>query len=124
MPRTTVRAAALISSAAAVTLISGCGLLGQSWDVRMEVTGPGSAAVGTKFAGEPDIGTGGRGPADAALPFVESRNVGFGFNDLAVENGAPGTTCRVFVDDQLRSEATVDAAGTAWCEANNQDDPS
>ncbi|MFP5071633.1 hypothetical protein ACLFMI_18470 [Pseudonocardia nantongensis] len=79
MPRTTVRAAALISSAAAVTLISGCGLLGQSRDVRMEVTGPGSAAVGTKFAGEPDIGS---------------------------------------------EEDTVDAAGRAWCDANNQDDPS
>ena len=81
MPRTTVHAAALISSAAAVTPIGGCGLLGQSRDVRM--------------------------------------------NDLVVEDAAPGATCRILVDDdQLRSEDTVDAAGRAWCDANNQDDPS
>ena len=47
MPRTTVRAAALISSAAAVTPISGCGLLGQGWDVRMNDLAVENAAPGT-----------------------------------------------------------------------------
>ena len=121
MQRTTLRAVALSTSAAAAILVSGCGLLGQSWDVRMEVTGPGTASVGTKFAGEPDLAADGKGFAEVTLPFAESVNVGFGFNDLGVRDAAPGTTCRIFVDDRLRSEETVDAAGRAVCDANNQE---
>lgn len=121
MQRTIVRAGALITSAAAAVLLGGCGLLGQSWDVRMEVTGPGTASVGTKFAGEPDLAADGKGFSDVTLPFAESVNVGFGFNDLGVRDAAPGTACRIFVDDELRAEETVDAAGVAVCHVNNQE---
>ncbi|WP_156819719.1 hypothetical protein [Pseudonocardia sp. HH130630-07] len=119
--RTITRTGALAAAVAALGLVGGCGLLGESWDVRMEVTGPGTAQVGTKFAGEPDLSADGQGRQSATLPFSESRNVGFGFNDLAVEDAAPGTVCRIFVNDELRSEHPVDQAGSAWCDANNQE---
>jgi hypothetical protein len=99
-----------------VPLLAGCGLFGDSWDVRIEVAGPGPASVGTKFAGDPDPVT-----VPATLPISVSRNVGFGFNVVAIEDAEPGTVCRVFVDDVLRAEKTVDASGRATCQANNQD---
>lgn len=101
---------------AAVPLLSGCGLLGGSWDVRMEVVGAGDATVTTKFAGEPDVGT----TIETTLPFDSTRNVGFGFNRIDVAGAAPGTVCRTVVDGQVREEEPVDATGFASCEANNQ----
>jgi hypothetical protein len=97
-------------------VLTGCGLLGGSWDVRMEVQGSGTAAVTTKFAGEPDAGT----TTAATLPFSTARNVGFGFNRIDVHGAAPGTACRVLVDGAVREEHAVDAAGNASCTANNQ----
>jgi hypothetical protein len=97
-------------------VLTGCGLLGGSWDVRMEVQGGGTAAVTTKFAGEPDAGT----TTEATLPFGTARNVGFGFNRIDVRGAAPGTVCRVLVDGAVREEHAVDAGGNASCAANNQ----
>jgi hypothetical protein len=97
-------------------VLAGCGLLGGSWDVRMEVRGSGTATVTTKFAGEPDAGT----TAEANLPFSAARNVGFGFSRIDVQGAGPGTVCRVLVDGAVREEHAVDAAGNASCTANNQ----
>jgi hypothetical protein len=99
-----------------VPALTGCGLLGGSWDVQLEVQGSGTATVTTKFAGEPDAGT----TTSATLPFSTSRNVGFGFNRIDVQGGAPGTVCRVLVDGAMREEHPVDGAGAASCMANNQ----
>jgi hypothetical protein len=99
----------------AVPALAGCGLLGGSWDVRIEVQGAGRAEVAAKFAGDPDAGLVG-----TALPFSASRNVGFGFNSVEVRDAAPGTVCRVLVDGVVREEHAVDASGGALCSANNQ----
>jgi hypothetical protein len=101
---------------APLLLLAGCGLLGRSWDVRMEVQGAGAATVTTKFAGEPDAGT----RTTTTLPYASGRNVGFGFNRIDVADAAPGTLCRVLVDGQVREEHPVDATGAATCMANNQ----
>jgi hypothetical protein len=111
-----MRALRLLLFALLFPVLAGCGLFGGSWDVRMEVQGSGTAAVTTKFAGEPDAGT----TTETALPFSTARNVGFGFNRIDVQGAAPGTVCRVLVDDAVHEEHAVDAAGNASCMANNQ----
>lgn len=116
------RMVAAVTVVVAASLVGGCGLLGQSWDVQMEVQGPGQATVGTKFAGEPDLERDPGAFAVATLPVEESRNVGFGFNDLEVRDAAPGTRCRILVDGEPVDEQLVDAGGTARCHANNQED--
>jgi hypothetical protein len=111
------RAALLLPLLPLLLLPTGCGLAGGSWDVRMEIAGPGTATVTTKFAGEPDAGTTAQG---ATLPFTAARNVGFGWNRIDVHDGAPGTVCRTSVDGVVREEHPVDATGFASCTANNQ----
>jgi hypothetical protein len=111
-----MRARLTLLLALLLPLLTGCGLFGGSWDVRMEVLGNGTAAVTTKFAGEPDAGT----TTETTLPFSAARNVGFGFNRVDVRGAAPSTVCRVLVDGVVREEQAVDAAGNASCMANNQ----
>lgn len=105
----------LLPLTVALPLLGGCGLVGGSWDVRIEVQGSGWAQVAAKFAGDPDAV-----PTDTALPFGVTRNVGFGFNQVDVKGAAPGTVCRVLVDGAVREEHPVDATGSASCMANNQ----
>lgn len=112
-----MRTRAALVLPALLLLTTGCGLFGGSWDVRMEIVGPGTATVTTKFAGEPDAGT---TTEAVTLPFSSDRNVGFGFNRIDVRGAAPGTVCRVLVDGTVREEQPVDAAGFASCTANNQ----
>ncbi|MFB9905773.1 hypothetical protein [Allokutzneria oryzae] len=108
----------LALSAVSASSLSGCGLFGRSWDVRFEVRGPGEATVKSRFAGDNDkVET----ASNTTLPWTKSRSVGFGFNDLWVEGGKPGTVCKVFVDDKLVGEKKVDDKGNATCRANNQD---
>jgi hypothetical protein len=97
------------------TSLGGCGLIGSSWDVRMEVHGEGAATVTAAFAGEEGE------LKNVTLPFEASRNVGFGFNTLFVDKARPGTVCKVFVDDVLRQENTADESGKVECSANNQE---
>ena len=80
-----MRARLTLLLALLLPLLTGCGLFGGSWDVRMEVLGNGTAAVTTKFAGEPDAGT----TTETTLPFSAARNVGFGFNRVDVRGAAP-----------------------------------
>lgn len=106
--------------ASALTLtalsLSGCGLFGGSWDVRMEVLGEGTALVRAEFPGE-------RVEAMArSLPFSESRNVGFGFNTLDVQSAPPGTVCRLLVDEKVVAEDPVDADGRCGAGTHNNDD--
>jgi hypothetical protein len=97
-------------------MLSACGV-GKSWEVRMEVAGPREATVQSSFAG----GEKNPRPASRQLPWQDKQSVGFGFNDLSVTGAAAGTVCRIFVDDGLRDERVVDAAGSATCHANNQE---
>ncbi|MCS7478664.1 hypothetical protein ACFFQW_13435 [Umezawaea endophytica] len=112
MTRLALLAPVLVLTACSLT---GCGLIGSSWDVRVEVHGEGTADVNAEFAGED------AGPKAVTLPFEESRNVGFGFNYVFVDKAPPGTVCKIFVDDVLREEKTVDENGKTRCYANNQD---
>ncbi|MFI9163574.1 MmpS family transport accessory protein [Kitasatospora aureofaciens] len=96
---------------AAVSL-TGCGVFGHSWDVKLEVTGPGSADVGYSFSGD----TSGKTVLNQKLPWNKAQNVGFGFNDLAVKNAKPGTVCRIHVDGELKVEQNKpNAEGTLSC---------
>ncbi|MFD9084155.1 hypothetical protein ACFQ7B_20590 [Streptomyces erythrochromogenes] len=103
----------------AATTLTGCGLFGQSWDVKLEVTGTGQAEVGYSFSGE----TAQTKSTNESLPWTVSQNVGFGFNGLAVRHAPPGTACRVYVDGKLReSQDKPDAEGTLSCSVNLQED--
>ncbi|PRY41295.1 hypothetical protein [Umezawaea tangerina] len=102
--------------ALSATSLTGCGLFGKSWDVRVEVRGEGTAKVVVQFAGETDAV-----PKSTPLPFETARNVGFGFNTVSVSDAGPGTVCRILVDGELRQESKVDDQGKAACNANNQD---
>ncbi|AOS62098.1 hypothetical protein [Actinoalloteichus hymeniacidonis] len=110
---TTAKVAGLF---AAGSVLTGCGLFGESYDVRMEVEGSGSAVVTSKFAG----GKSSTGERD--LPWTESESVGFGFNDLWLVDAEPGAICRILVDDRVLDEQTADEDGNAECYVNNQDD--
>ncbi|MFE7184526.1 hypothetical protein [Streptomyces erythrochromogenes] len=103
----------------AATTLTGCGLFGQSWDVKLEVTGTGQAEVGYSFSGE----TGQTKAANESLPWTISQNVGFGFNGLAVRHAPPGTACRIYVDGKLReNQDKPDAEGTLSCSVNLQEE--
>ncbi|MEV6682561.1 hypothetical protein AB0N09_37720 [Streptomyces erythrochromogenes] len=103
----------------AATTLTGCGLFGQSWDVKFEVTGTGQAEVGYSFSGE----TGQTKATSESLPWTVSQNVGFGFNGVAVLHAPPGTACRVYVDGKVReSQDKPDAEGTLSCSVNLQDE--
>ncbi|OZM71115.1 hypothetical protein CFN78_21870 [Amycolatopsis antarctica] len=115
--RTAVLAATVTAATAS---LSGCGLFGSSWDVRMEVQGPGQATVSSRFAG--DDGSVAPPSAMERLPWQRTANVGFGFNDLDVTGAAPGTVCRIIVDGETYHEQNVDGEGNASCRANLQND--
>ncbi|WP_042390611.1 MmpS family transport accessory protein [Streptacidiphilus melanogenes] len=104
------------ASALAAVLIAGCGLFGKSWDVKMEVTGPGTTDVSYSFSGETDPKT----AAQQRLPWTRAQNVGFGFNDLGVKGAAPGTICRIYVDGKLKDQQKPDARGNLTCSVNVQ----
>ncbi|GAA4508128.1 hypothetical protein GCM10023191_067490 [Actinoallomurus oryzae] len=89
----------------------------QAYQVRMEVTGPGSAQISYGFSG-----------SDASMPrrekltWIKRADAGFGFNRLSVSAGDPGTTCRIVVDDEERDRKTVGADGKAECYVSVQND--
>ncbi|MGA5817751.1 hypothetical protein ACPC54_07825 [Kitasatospora sp. NPDC094028] len=102
---------------AAVSL-TGCGVFGRSWDVKLEVTGPGSTDVGYSFSGD----TNGKTALNQKLPWNKAQNVGFGFNDLGVKNAKPGTVCRIYVDGKLKDEQNKpNAEGTLSCSIHLKD---
>ncbi|MDF3293256.1 MmpS family transport accessory protein [Streptomyces silvisoli] len=106
------------SLAAAAVSLTGCGVFGHSWDVKMEVTGPGSADVGYSFSGDNSPRTTFAGK----LPWNKAQNVGFGFNNLAVTSAQPGTVCRIYVDGKLKDEQKKpDAKGTLSCSVHLKD---
>ncbi|WP_399082225.1 MmpS family transport accessory protein [Streptomyces sp. BBFR2] len=110
-----------VAGAVAVTVLSlsAGGLFGGSWDVRMEVTGPGTADVVYSFSGDSQ----GTELTGRNLPWSKAQNVGFGFNDLGVKNATPGTGCRIYVDGELKDERTKpDAKGLLTCSVNLQQD--
>ncbi|WP_160314869.1 MmpS family transport accessory protein [Streptomyces sp. SAI-097] len=102
----------------AVLPLTGCGVFGDSWDVKMEVTGDRNADVTYSFSGDND----GKTESDKKLPWSKTQNVGFGFNDIAVADATPGTTCRIYVDGELEDEQHgPDAEGHVSCSVNLQD---
>ncbi|MET9558338.1 MmpS family transport accessory protein [Streptomyces sp. NPDC006645] len=102
----------------AVASITGCGVFRQSWDVKLEVTGDGETDVGYAFPGDND----GQTDADRKLPWNKTRNVGFGFSEVAVTDAGPDTACRIFVDGELKDEQRQpDADGLVSCSVNLQD---
>ncbi|RDD83924.1 MmpS family transport accessory protein [Streptomyces parvulus] len=112
----------LLVTAAALSLtvlpLSGCGMFGASWDVKLEVLGDGGADIGYAFSGD----NGGKTERGEALPWSKTQNVGFGFNDVGVADAAPGTSCRIYVDGKLRDEQRgPDADGRLSCSVNLQD---
>jgi hypothetical protein len=109
-----------VTAVAASASLTGCGLFGSSWDIRMEVQGTGSATIAPRYAGDGDNLTG--KPKLEQLPWSSSTNVGFGFNRLDVTGAAPGTTCKITADGKTIEEKPVDAQGNATCQANLQDD--
>ena len=88
------------SLAVAAVSLTGCGAFGHSWDVKLEVSGPGSADVVYSFSGDNK----GKTTFAQRLPWSKAQNVGFGFDELSVNNPKPGTTCRIYVDDKLKDE--------------------
>ncbi|WP_327380690.1 hypothetical protein [Streptomyces sp. NBC_01207] len=120
LPRA-ARPALLVSGATllAATTLTGCGLFGQSWDVKLEVTGTGQAEVGYNFSGETDQTK----TTSESLPWTVSQNVGFGFNGVAVRHAQPGTACRIYVDGKLReSQDKPDSQGVVSCSVNLQEE--
>ncbi|MEV7170450.1 MmpS family transport accessory protein [Streptomyces sp. NPDC093224] len=110
---------AIAATLLAATSLTGCGLFGKNWDVKMEVTGSGQADIAYNFSGKNKQTK----VSGAELPWQVSQNVGFGFNDLAVLNAPPGTTCRIYVNGKLEeSSDQPDAEGTVTCNANLQDE--
>ncbi|WP_329388126.1 MmpS family transport accessory protein [Streptomyces sp. NBC_01716] len=110
----------LTAGALSLTVVSvtGCGMFGQSWDVKLEVTGDGSADVGYAFPGDND----GQTDADRKLPWNKAQNVGFGFSEVAVADAGPGTACRIYVNGKLKDEQRKpDAKGLVSCSVNLQD---
>ncbi|ANP52364.1 hypothetical protein J2Z21_008273 [Streptomyces griseochromogenes] len=108
----------LAAGAAAVSAVSmtGCGLFGKSWDVKMEVTGPAAADISYSFAGDNDDTVSGR-----SLPWTHAQNVGFGFNQVGVAHAPAGTVCRIYVDGKLKVEQKKpDPHGTVSCFVNLQ----
>ncbi|OIJ89432.1 hypothetical protein BIV25_33785 [Streptomyces sp. MUSC 14] len=109
---------ALLAGASAVAVLSltGCGLFGDSWDVKLEVTGTGSVNVDYNFSGEtqPKHDTG------KQLPWTRTQNVGYGFNSVSVTDAAPGTVCRIYVDGKLKDEKKPDAKGKLSCNVSVQ----
>ncbi|KUN07188.1 hypothetical protein AQI95_11630 [Streptomyces yokosukanensis] len=98
--------------AAAAVSLTGCGLMGPSYDVKMEVAGPGSADVVYSFSGD----NSGKIAHVQKLPWSVAQNVGFGFNQVGVKNPDPGTTCRIYVDGKLKEEEKKpDAKGYLSC---------
>ncbi|APU13290.1 MULTISPECIES: hypothetical protein [Actinoalloteichus] len=98
-------------------LLAGCGLVGATYDVQMEVQGSGTAMIGHGFAGGEDPTL-----TEQDLPWSMAESVGFGFNDLRVSDAEPGTVCRILVDDEVIDEQTAGEDGSIDCFANNQDD--
>ncbi|MFJ3723882.1 hypothetical protein ACIPYQ_15075 [Streptomyces sp. NPDC090045] len=102
----------------AATTLTGCGLFGENWDVKFEVTGTGQAEIGYSFSGGNDQTKATR----ESLPWTVSQNVGFGFNNVTVLHAPPGTACRVYVDGALReSQDASDSEGTVSCFVNLQE---
>ncbi|MFI9809529.1 MmpS family transport accessory protein [Streptomyces sp. NPDC052301] len=109
----------LAAGAAAMAAVSltGCGLFGKSWDVKLEVTGPGVADISYSFAGDNDETVSARN-----LPWSRAQNVGFGFNQIGVVHAPDGTKCRIYVDGQLKiEEKKPDSHGTVSCFVNLQE---
>ncbi|MFE0689650.1 hypothetical protein H7827_22450 [Streptomyces sp. JH002] len=105
------------ASALSLTAVTGCGVFTGSWDVTLEVTGEGSGDVSYAFSGDSD----GTSESGVMLPWSRSQNVGYGFNDVAVTDAAPGTVCRIYVDGKLKDEQREpDAEGTVGCFVNLQ----
>lgn len=120
LPRRVARRTLLASTATLLTAttMTGCGLFGENWDVRMEVTGTGQADITYEFSGQTNQT---KAPGEA-LPWQVSQNVGFGFNGVAVLNAPPGTACRIYVDGKLReSSDQPDAKGAVSCTVNLQE---
>ncbi|MFB6823162.1 hypothetical protein ACFCXA_16435 [Streptomyces virginiae] len=102
----------------AATTLTGCGLFGESWDMKMEVTGTGQADIAYSFSGKNNRT---KAPGEA-LPWQVSQNVGFGFNGVEVVHAPPGTACRIYVDGKLReSSDRPDADGAVSCTVNLQE---
>ncbi|GAA2260785.1 MULTISPECIES: hypothetical protein [Kitasatospora] len=99
------------ASVMAAVSLTGCGLFGKSWDVKMEVTGPGTTDVSYSFSGETNAKT----AAQQRLPWTRTQNVGFGFNGLGVKGAAPGTVCSIYVDGKLKDQQKPDAKGNLSC---------
>ncbi|MGW2650444.1 MmpS family transport accessory protein [Streptomyces sp. NPDC001393] len=100
------------SLAAAAVSLTGCGALGPSYDVKMEVAGPGGANVVYSFSGDNN----GKTASVQKLPWTRAQNVGFGFNRVSVSDPEPGTSCRIYVDDKLKDEEKKpDAKGYLSC---------
>ncbi|RMB80196.1 MmpS family transport accessory protein [Streptomyces shenzhenensis] len=107
----------LTASALSLTAVTGCGVFGGSWDVKLEVIGEGSGNISYAFSGDND----GKSENGVKLPWSKSQNVGYGFNDVAVTDAAPGTVCRIYVDGKLKDEQRKpDAKGTVGCFVNLQ----
>ncbi|MFF0628758.1 MmpS family transport accessory protein [Streptomyces sp. NPDC004296] len=104
------------ASAVAALSLAGCGLFGDSWDVKLEVTGKGSAGVDYNFSGETEP----KHDTRAQLPWTKTQNVGYGFNSVSVNHAAPGTVCRIYVDGKLKEEKKPDAKGNLSCNVSVQ----
>jgi hypothetical protein len=116
-PRRTALAALLLATAA-VSAAAGCSsLFGKTHQVRMEVTGSGSAQVAFAFSGS-EVSP----PHREKLTWIKRADAGFGFNQLDVSGAPPGTTCRIVVDGKERDRKTVAADGIAKCYVNVQND--
>ncbi|MFI1760840.1 MmpS family transport accessory protein [Streptomyces sp. NPDC020800] len=115
-PRVTSLLAAGAAAAAALSL-TGCGLFGKSWDVKMEVTGSSAVNISYSFSGDTDETVSGRG-----LPWSHAQNVGYGFNQVGIAHAPAGTVCRIYVDGKLKAEQKKpDSHGTVSCFVNLQD---
>ncbi|MFF2852369.1 MmpS family transport accessory protein [Streptomyces sp. NPDC058001] len=108
----------LTAGALSLTAVTGCGVFGKSWDVKLEVVGGGSGNISYAFSGDND----GKSETGQKLPWSRSQNVGFGFNDVSVTDAEPGTACRIYVDGKLKDEQRKpDAKGGVSCSVNLQD---
>src|SRR4051812_39899281 len=107
--------ATVLAGVAALT--SGCGLLGKSYDITLEVTGQGTADKITYFFPGDNKG---KDLGVTKLPWKEEASTGFGFIDVSATGKGP-VTCRILVNGKEVAKQDAPAGQQVACKGNVQD---